>query len=532
MARGSEGAGLRRVAEALLGSEQRFQALLDSVGAGLLLSGPDAVVRMCNHAGLDLLGLRKDELIGASLFDPKWEAVYEDGSKCPAKEHPIPRAIATQQPVRDAVLGVLRPAKRDVVWLLVTAEPRFAADGAVSEVVCTLVDISERKRLEDQLRQSRMLEAVGRLAGGVAHDFNNLLTVILAYSEAAREPLAPEDPLAKSIGEIEKAARRAGLLTRQLLAFNRRQRPQPAVLDLNAIISGVERMLPRMIGENIKLRTVLHPRLGRVKADAGQVQQVIVNLAVNARAAMPDGGELTIETANVQLGEADAAPHPGVIPGRYVMAAFSDTGAGMDEDTQARAFEPSFTTKDTGEGTGLDLSMGIVKQSGGHIWCSGEPGKGATFKLFLPRLDEAGAVNPDPAGPVEVFRGSETILLVEDEEAVRRLIRTVLAGAGYTVLEARNGAEALSLSTAHEGPIHLLVTDVVMPGMSGPTLADQIAGLRSQIRVLYISGYTDNEILRQGVLEAGKAFLAKPFSVAAVSRKVREVLDSKLPGPA
>ncbi|MCD6554092.1 MAG: GAF domain-containing protein [Anaerolineae bacterium] len=393
-------------------------------------------------------------------------------------------------------------------------------------------ELAERKRLEEQLLHSQKLEAVGRLAGGVAHDFNNLLTAIIGYSDLVLMSLGQNDPLYKDVEEIKKAAERAASLTRQLLAFSRKQMLQPKVLDLNATVTHMEKMLQRLIRENIELVTILDPALGHIKADPGQIEQVIMNLAVNARDAMPQGGRLTIETANVVLDENYAHQHMEVQPGPYVMLAVSDTGMGMDDETQAHIFEPFFTTKGVGQGTGLGLATvyGIVKQSGGHIRVYSEPGHGTTFKIYLPRIEEV--VESDRRAPIpgESPPGRETILLVEDEDMVRDLARRVLLQRGYTVLEARHGREAFQICEQHRGPIHLLVTDVVMPLMNGRELAKRLTTLHPEMKVLYISGYTDNIIIHHGLLEPGMAFLQKPFTPAALAHKVRQALDTSQQG--
>jgi signal transduction histidine kinase len=386
----------------------------------------------------------------------------------------------------------------------------------------------ELSQAQDQLRQAQKMEAVGRLAGGVAHDFNNLLTAITGYSDLLMSDLAEGDPRRADLEQIKHAADRAAGLTRQLLAFSRRQVLQPRVLDLNVVITDVEKMLRRVIGEDIDLVTIPGSALGRVKADPGQLDQVILNLAVNARDAMPEGGKLTIETANVELDGAYALRHIAVRPGPYVMLAVSDTGCGMDAEILARLFEPFFTTKEVGKGTGLGLATvyGIVTQSGGSISVYSEPGRGTTFKMYLPRVKEAVETRVVVASPDTPVRGSETILVVEDEEAVRSLARLVLERKGYTVLEARHGTEALRVSERHEGPIALVLTDLVMPGLGGRELAGRLATVRPDTKVLYMSGYTDNAIVHQGVLDAGAAFLSKPFTPDALARKVREVLDA------
>jgi PAS domain S-box-containing protein len=386
----------------------------------------------------------------------------------------------------------------------------------------------ERTALQEQLRQSQKMEAIGQLAGGVAHDFNNLLTVIHGYSELILTSLDENSRLRQDVREIIHASERASSLTRQLLAFSRKQVLQPKVLDLNAHVSNMDKMLRRMIGENIELMTLLAKDLGRTKADPGQVEQVILNLAVNARDAMLNGGKLTIETANVELDENYARSHIGVTPGHYVMLSVTDTGVGIAREVKERIFEPFFTTKEKGKGTGLGLStvFGIIQQSGGNIWVYSEPGLGTTFKIYLPRIEEDTESLKPSAVSTKSLQGSETILLVEDEEIVRKLACTILQKNGYKVLEAPNGEEALRIVQGQNGnPIHLLVTDVVMPGMSGRQLADRLERLRPEMKILYISGYTDNAIVRHGVLEKGINYIQKPFTLEGLARKVREVLD-------
>jgi len=402
--------------------------------------------------------------------------------------------------------------------------------GQVVNYVAVKRDVTDVRRMEEQLRQSQKMEAVGRLAGGVAHDFNNLLTAISGYSDLLLHRLPDYSTLRRVVEEIRKAGDRAAALTRQLLAFSRRQVLQPKVLDLNAVVTNMGQMLRRLIGEDIELSTDLSPSLSRVKADPGQIEQVIVNLAVNARDAMPDGGRITIATADADLSPAYAAAHPEVRPGPHVLLSVADTGHGMDDETQAHLFEPFFTTKDRGKGTGLGLATvyGIVQQSGGHIRVNSAADSGSTFLIYLPRVETAedggrSAVLPPLPRPSP---GTETVLLAEDEEVVRRFAREILSGNGYKVLEAGNGREALLLSEAHRGEIHLLLTDVVMPKMSGRELTERIRPLRPDLRILYMSGYIDDAILRHSVLEEGIPFLQKPFTSEGLARKVREVLDS------
>jgi len=402
------------------------------------------------------------------------------------------------------------------------------AAGQPAEAVGSWSDVTERKQLEEQFRHSQKMEAIGRLAGGVAHDFNNLLTIITGYSEMGLAALRPGDPLREVVAQVLKASQRAASLTRQLLAFGRRQVLQPVTLDLNALLSDMEKMLRRLIGEDIELHVCPGAGLWRVKADPGMMEQVVMNLVVNARDAMPSGGKLTIETHNVNLGAAYAETHAEVVPGDDVLLAVTDTGHGMDAAVKAQIFEPFFTTKEAGKGTGLGLATvhGIVKQSGGRIEVYSEPSHGTTFKIYLPRDAGSAPARKSYPGVAQWRRGTETVLLVEDEEGVRALARTVLEMNGYSVLEASAGDQALLLVQQHAGPIHLLMTDVVMPRMSGPQLAERLARLRPTARVLYLSGYTDDAVVHHGILGPDTPFLQKPFGPEALARKVREVLDA------
>ena len=399
--------------------------------------------------------------------------------------------------------------------------------GAFLGVLSLAQDVTERKKLADQLRQAHKMEAVGLLAGGVAHDFNNLLTVVLSCSEFVMDELPKSSPSYRDVEEIHRAGIRAADLTRRLLMFGRKQVLEPKVLDLNDVLSGVDQMLRRVVDEDVELMTIPGTALGRVLVDPGSIEQVIMNLVVNARDAMPTGGKVTMETANVTLDEAYAKTHLGAKPGPHVMLSVSDSGTGMDKATLARIFEPFFTTKENGKGTGLGLAtvFGIVQQSNGTIWVYSEVGLGTTFKIYLPRVD-AEAFVPITT-PVQTRpRGEETILLVEDEDQVREVAHGILRRHGYQVLAARNAGEALLLCEQHPALIHLLVTDVVMPQMSGPSLAKRLALLRPDMKVLFISGYTDNAAIRHGVIDAKVAYLQKPLTAETLTRKVRGVLDA------
>jgi len=387
----------------------------------------------------------------------------------------------------------------------------------------------EKAKLEAQLAQAQKMESVGRLAGGVAHDFNNLLTVINLYSDMALRSLEPDNPLRQDLEEIRRAGDRAAQLTRQLLIFSRRQPLEMRTLNLNEVLQGLAKMLPRLLGEDIPLQMKLAPDLGYIHADPGQIEQVVVNLAVNARDAMPEGGQLTLETVNTTLDKLFLRLHSGVEEGEYIMLAVSDTGVGMTEEVKAHLFEPFFTTKGPGKGTGLGLATvyGIVKQHRGHIWVYSEPGLGSIFKVYLPRVEAGPAATSRSEEATALPRGSETVLVVEDEPAVRSVAVRVLSGLGYQVLEASSGLDALQVAATWGQMIHLLLTDVIMPEMNGKALAEQLTALYPALKVLFISGYTDETISHHGVLEEGVAFLQKPFTPSRLAHKVREVLDQR-----
>src|SRR5437660_2828347 len=418
--------------------------------------------------------------------------------------------------------------RKDLTFITVRLSGRAVTSGdepgGFLEVIAE--DVTEKRVLEDQFRQAQKMEAVGRLAGGVAHDFNNLLLVISGYTEVLLEQLDPNSPLHQKAEAIQQAADRATTLTRQLLAFSRKQLLELKVVDLNTIVSDMDRLLSPLIGENIELMTRLAAGVGRTRADAGQIEQVLMNLVVNAKDAISNGGKISIQTANVHLDDSYRREHKYINPGPYVMISVTDTGLGMDKETQSRIFEPFFTTKEKGKGTGLGLSTvyGIVKQSGGYVFAQSEVGQGTTFRIYLPQVEGAA----DTIGPAKTAStetgGSETVLLVEDEESVRQLVRETLESKGYTVMEAENGEEGLKIAESHNGPIHMMITDVVMPGISGRELAKRLMQVRPETKVLYLSGYTEDAIVHQGVLETGTAFLQKPFTLQTLSRKVREVL--------
>jgi two-component system cell cycle sensor histidine kinase/response regulator CckA len=498
----------------------RLQLQFERLPVGCILYEPDLRISDWNPAAERIFGFPRAEAIGKTPLEIGIiPAVSRDYAEDIAR-----RLLAGDMEAHGVYDNLARDGR--TVRCEWHNTPLHGPGGEVEGILSAVVDVTDKERLEDQVRQSQKMEAVGRLAGGIAHDFNNLLTVINGYGELAAECLPPGSPAREFVGEITRAGERAAGLTRQLLAFSRKAVLQPRVLDLNAVVAEMGRMLRRLIGEDVELATDLQPGLGRVSADPTQVEQVVMNLVVNARDAMPRGGKLTIETRDVELDAAYAATRPDVAPGPYVLLAVCDTGTGMTGAVMAHIFEPFFTTKEVGKGTGLGLAAvhGIVKQSGGHVAVYSEPGLGTTFKVYLPRVGPAPAREERPAA-LPLPRGRETVLLVEDEEALRGLSRRILESCGYTVLEAGIGADALRVAEEHAGPIELLVTDVVMPGMGGRELSERLTAARPGLRALYVSGYTDDAIVRHGVLAAESAFLQKPFTPAALARKVREVLD-------
>jgi PAS domain S-box-containing protein len=475
---------------------------------------------MINSAGARFLGRTVEEVIGKDdrdLFVP-------DDARSIMERDRLVMATGESQTFEEAstAAGVTRT-------YLATKSVYRDAQGKVIGLIGIARDVTELKRLEEQFLQAQKMEAVGRLAGGVAHDFNNLLTVINGYSQMIFGSISADDPNREMLAKVIKSGERAANLTRQLLAFSSNQILQPQVVNLNILLGELRKLLRPLIGESVELALELDPDLGLAKVDPGQFEHAVINLVVNARDAMPEGGRLTIESYNAGPGEDHAVLRPEVGPGRYVVVTVSDSGQGMDEMTRTRIFEPFFTTKEPGKGTGLGLAMvyGFVKQSGGHVEVHSELGHGTTFEVYLPRVEEVPPSVMSLPDPLKDARGTETILLTEDQDDVRTMSALFLESSGYTVLQARNGPEAVSVSRQYEGPIHLLLTDLMMPGMNGRQLADLLARERPRMRVLFMSGYTDETVLRHEVREAGVDFLQKPFSPTGLARKVRDVLDAE-----
>lgn len=502
-------------------AEDRFRALVETAPMAIVIADERGRIADVNAQVLGMFGYKRGELIGKSIemLVPERLRHSHQGHRSGFMKEPHGRPMGLgMELLARRKDGTEFPAE-------ISLGPLVTKEGAL--VSSIIVDITGRKKMEEQLRLSQRMEAIGKLAGGVAHDFNNLLAVILGCSDVVLDALPPGHPAVKKIEMIRKAGTSAADLTRQLLAFSRQQMLQPRVLDLKEIVERTQALLHRLIGENIEFKISLEPSLGQVTADPGQIEQVLLNLAVNARDAMPQGGRLTIEARNVELDDSYKDEHPPVIPGPYVMLSVEDTGCGMDRDTQSRIFDPFFTTKELGKGTGLGLATvyGIVKQSGGYIWVYSEPRKGTIFKVYLPRVEPLAPPveqkEPDKTAP----QASETILLAEDSESLREMAREYLESVGYTVLEANSGKEALQRAKDFAGTIHLLLTDVVMPEMSGPELARQMVSLRPRLKVIFTSGYTDDAIARQGVLDPAVAFIQKPYRPKALARKIREVLS-------
>ena len=500
-------------------SEQMVLALLDSATQAIISIDRSGTIVLVNRRGEEMFGYSREELVGSRI-----EILLPESKR---SAHRGDREEYFERPrIRPMGIGMdLSGRRKDGKEFPVEVSLSYLKIPEGDFAIAFVSDISQRKQLEDQLMHAQKMEAVGRLAGGVAHDFNNMLTVISGYNRMILDDLSPLDPLRGYAEEVLKAADRAGALTNQLLAFSRRQIMKPRVINVNAVVEQTEKMLRRLIGEDIDLAFGLAADVGNIRADPGHVEQAIMNLAVNARDAMPLGGRLTVETANAELDETYARTHMGVTPGEFVMIAVSDTGHGMDAETKRHIFEPFFTTKEKGKGTGLGLATvyGMVKQAGGDIWVYSEPHRGTTFKLYFPRVKES-VTDTEHANSDSPHGNRETILVVEDERAVRDLTVRMLQRLGYSVLIAASGDEAIRISASHTERIPLLLTDVVMPQMSGRQLADILATTRPDMKVIYLSGYTENTVLHHGVLDAGIEFLPKPFSREVLAKKIKDVL--------
>lgn len=509
----------RRAEEALRNSEAQYRLLFEDNPQPMWVFDRVSLAFLAvNDAAVAHYGYSREEFLQMNLKD-----IRPPQDARPLLDHLAESRSGIQ------MAGEWRHRRKDgsILDVIITQHPiTFAGKSAMLGLAA---DITDRKILEQQLLQGQKMEGIGRLAAGIAHDFNNLLTVISGRCALLCDKLEPGGRMRNSVEEIMKAADRAAALTRQLLAFSRQQILQPQILDLNVIVAGMGKLLRRLLREDIELVTICGNELGRIKTDPSQIEQVIMNLAVNARDAMPQGGKLTLETSNVNLDPAYAETRYHVSSGPYILLAVSDTGIGMDEATKPHIFEPFFTTKERGKGTGLGLATvyGIVKQSGGYIWVYSEPGHGATFKIYFPRADDPAVVIADSARQRHIFsRGKETVLVVEDEPSLRSIVVEILQSSGYHVLEASNGADALDVASKEGHAIHLLMTDIVMPGIGGRELAERLSVLYPKMKILFTSGYTDDVVIRHAMLGAGAVFLQKPFSPETVSRKVREVLDA------
>jgi two-component system cell cycle sensor histidine kinase/response regulator CckA len=494
-----------RAVEALERREEHYRSLIEHSLDLISILNVDGTIRYASPSHERVLGYPTGDLVGRNVF----QFVHADD---------IARVKETFSRADGAASFEFRFRHKDGSWRMIESFGRNLSHvPGVSGVVVNSRDVTDRKRLEEQLHHSQRLEAVGRLAGGVAHDFNNLLMVITGYSQMLLDGMSPADPAHTDLEQVVKAAERATDLTRQLLAFSRRQVVRPVILNLNLLVRDMDRMLRRVMGEDIELIATLAPGLKTVRADSGQIEQVVLNIAVNARDAMPNGGKLILETANLQVTDEFARSHPAPKPGHYTMLSMQDTGCGMDAAVLSRMFEPFFTTKENGTGLGLSTSYGIIKQSGGDIWVDSKPGQGTTFRIYLPVAEEvAEPVELQPGSPIP--RGAETILLVEDEEGVRRVVETMLTRQGYNVLSTASCEEAMVFAEGYVGRIHLLITDIVMPGMSGRTMAERLTAKRPETKVLYVSGYG-------GPIESDttSGFLQKPFTTDELARKIRDL---------
>jgi two-component system cell cycle sensor histidine kinase/response regulator CckA len=506
--------------EARDGTQSALRMLIESLPVGLIITDDGGRITDLNESSLRMFGYTREELLGHSV-----EILLPERLRNSHERH---RGKYAGEPhVRPAGIGMeLLGRRKDGTEFPVEVSlgPLATKDGTL--VSSTIVDISERKKIEQQLRLAQRMEAIGQLAGGIAHDFNNLLAVIIGSADILVDEITQSDSLSKKVEMIRSAGSSAADLVRQLLAFSRQQMVQPLVLDTKKIVDGTQAMLRRLIGENIQLSVVVEDGVGFITADPGQIEQVLLNLAVNARDAMPKGGRLTIRARNVELDDTDKKKHDPLVPGRYVLLAVEDSGCGMDQKTQARIFDPFFTTKELGKGTGLGLATvyGIVKQSRGYIWVYSEVGQGTIFKIYLPRTDQVIYPQRPKEEEATALQGSETILLAEDSESLREMAREYLESIGYTVLEANSGTQALQRAKDFNGRIDLLLTDIIMPEMGGPELADQIVSLRPEVKVIFTSGYTGDALAGHGPLDPAATFIQKPYRPKALARKIREVL--------
>jgi two-component system, cell cycle sensor histidine kinase and response regulator CckA len=510
----------KRAAEALRESEERFRVTFEQAAVGIAHVAPNGQLLRVNQKYCDIVGYSPEELLERRFQD----ITYPDD--LPANTAYVDGMLAGEIELHSIEKRYVRK-DGTLIWVNLTNALVYHPSGEPKYFISVVQDITERKHLEGQFLQAQKMEAIGRLAGGIAHDFNNLLTVIIGYCDLLRNQLGDRNPICREINEIKKAGERAATLTAHLLAFSRRQVLQLEVIDLNTVVSDMEQLLCRLIGEDIRLTTTLDSELDLIKTDRGQLTQIIMNFAVNARDAMPEGGALTLETRNMYLGDEYTRNHAEVQAGPYVLLRISDTGCGMAAETQPQVFEPFFTTKEQGRGTGLGLSTvyGIVKQHKGHISVDSAPGRGSTFKIYLPRFQGAVETITEPVMQQIRTRATETVLLVEDDDQLRRLTFEILQGEGYTVLEADSGPEALLLSQRHAGPIQLMLTDIIMPGMNGHILAERLMSSRSDTVVLYMSGYAGASAGRQGSIGPDTSLVMKPFTPEQLLGKVRELLD-------
>lgn len=502
-------------------AENTLRTLIESLPMGLIIADEKGRITDLNESSLRMFGYSREELLGQAIETllPERLRNSHQGHRAGYIQHPHARPMG---------LGMELFARRKdgtEFPVEVSLGPLATKDGML--VTGTVIDITERKKIEQQLRLAQRMEAIGQLAGGIAHDFNNLLAVIMGSADIIVDALPRGDPLGRKVEMIRSAGSSAADLVRQLLAFSRQQMVQPLVLNVPKIIARTQAMLQRIIGEDIEFKVIVEDSVGSIKADPGQIEQVLLNLAANARDAMPKGGRLSIHASNVELDESDRKKHAPVVPGPYVMLAIEDTGCGMDLKTQARIFDPFFTTKALGKGTGLGLATvyGIVKQTGGYIWVYSELGHGTIFRVYLPRVGKAIQTAQREASETEALQGSETILLAEDSESLREMAQEYLESIGYRVLSAVSGEKALQRAKDFQGPIHLLLTDVVMPEMSGPELANHMTSLRPGVKIIFTSGYSDDAITRQGILDPKVAFIQKPYRPKALAKKVRQVLN-------